>query len=114
MTAELLDKLAEHGVSGVLLAIAIAVIYSLYKEQKRSEHAHSEELKTVQAARTAEVEAVQKLRIEDARVYQNQILDLAKSCVAAITSSIAATNAEEKAVGELKRTIENLIDNLRV
>lgn len=102
MTESIATKLAENGILGILLVASCIVIYQLYNELKKS-----------QAGRAAEVEAVQKLRIEDARAHNQQIVELTKTCVEAVTSNVGASQGQKEALGALRDVFEEYVKSRR-
>lgn len=102
MTETLLGKLAEHGITGILLVICFIVIYYLYGQLSEANRRSSEA-----------IEEVQKLRIEDQKAWQAQYVELIKACTAAIVSGSAAASAGKEAMTELRDTFKDLSDEIR-
>jgi hypothetical protein len=102
MAEKLIDKLAEHGITGLLLAVALFVIYKLYSALER------ERRKTADALETA-----QKERLEDQKAHTLQLVDLTKTAVSAIGSGTNAAAATKESLGEVRATMRDFNDTLR-
>lgn len=110
---KIVDKLLEHGITGALLVVAGVVIYKLYNALETARKERTTEVEAIQKSRATEVEAIQKLRVEDAKAYQVQLVDLIKTCTAAITSSTAAQVAQKEGLSEIRDSFEKTVDELR-
>lgn len=109
LTESLLEKLTEHGIAGILLAIAILAIWHLNKQLE----ARSKLIEAAQKAHLDSVQEVQKLRVEDQKAHQTQLVDLIKNCTIAITSGGNAAAAEKEALGELRESLEKFVEETR-
>lgn len=99
MGEAILTKLAEHGVLGLLLAASGFVIYKLYGALEES-----------RKGRTSEVEAVQKARIDDQKAHNAQLVDMIRTCTAAIAGSSNAADSTKEALGEIRSLLEKALD----
>lgn len=91
MTDQLAGRLAEHGILGLLLVAACVVVYRLY----------------------GQLDATQRARLDDAKAYQAQLVDLIRTVTAALTSANAAAEATKEALGEVRETFDKLADEVR-
>ena len=114
MLAEpIVDKIAEHGLAGLLLALTIIVIYVLNKQLNTLQKEHAKESQLAQKAHLDAVQEVQRLRVEDQKLHQAQLVDLIKTCTLAISSSANAAAAEKEAVGELRESLDKFVEDSR-
>jgi hypothetical protein len=73
---ELISKLAEHGLLGLLLVGALYVIYSVNGSHSAERTARLEEVKSIKDQHRIEINALQALRLTDAQAYAAKILEL--------------------------------------
>lgn len=109
MADKILDKLAEHGVTGLLLALALWVIYKLYGALEKSRKGRADEVEAVQTARIED----QKARIQDHEKHQAQMLELVRQCVAAITSAVNAQEGSKESLGEVRDSFDKFTIEIR-
>lgn len=112
-TESLLEKLTEHGIAGILLALAILAMWHLNKQLDVAQKARATEVEASQKAHLAGIQEVQKLRVDDQKAYQTQLVDLIKNCTIAITSGSNAATAEKEAMGELRESLEKFVEETR-
>lgn len=95
-------SLASHGILGAICVILLGAILALYRE-----------LQKVSKDRTEQVEAIQRLRIDDAAKYQSTLLDMLKVATAAVTQSTASQEAMETALKELREAFDKFAERTR-
>lgn len=87
---------------GLLLVAAGFVIFKLYNALEESRR-----------GRTSEVEVVQNARIDDAKAVQAQLVELIKTCTAAIVGAGNAQGATKESIEQLHETLDKLLDEVR-
>lgn len=97
-----LSSLAQSGILGAICVIMMSVIVALYLE-----------LRKVSKDRTDQVEAIQKLRIDDAAKYQVTLLEMLRVATAAVTQSTASQEAMETALKELREAFDKFAERTR-
>lgn len=86
-----LSALLEHGVLGVLLAIALWYIYKLHNERNAVEEQHKRDLKEVQDKRT-----------EDAKLVVDKLLQINDKWNAALSDQLRMMETIEPTLKELR------------
>ncbi len=114
MIAEpLLDKLTEHGIAGIVIALLFVAVYLLNRQYNTAQKEHTKESQAAQKAHLDAVQEIQKLRVEDQKAHQTQLVDLIKACTIAITSGTSTAAAEKEALGEVRDSLEKLVEETR-
>ncbi len=97
MTAELIAKLLEYGVLGIICVLFGAVIRVLWNDNKALQRALLEVTTTLQ-----------NLRVEDSRATTAQMLRTNSECVAALTAASATLETHREAVMDHTRAFSQL------
>jgi hypothetical protein len=105
-------ELLKQGILGVLLVIAGFVIFFLYRSAEAERKKHAEALEVMHRKYVEDLAALQQARIEDHRSSQQLLLELTRTCVAAISSGANAATASKEALAEVRSTIKEHNDNL--
>jgi hypothetical protein len=120
MEAQTLVEILKLGPMGALLVIAGFVIRSLYNENSRIKDAlvtvqktYAEQQIAAQKTYTEGLDAAYKLRIEDAKAYQSQLITMVQSCTTVITSSTNAMTAQKEGLAELTQTFVEFAEESR-
>lgn len=113
MSPQLIGELVKQGLLGTLLAIALFVIYQLYRAREADRVRHAGVLEAANNARIAEAIAAQQKLAAQAQEYSEQLLELTRGSVAAITSSANAALAVKESVGEVRGALAEHTESLR-
>lgn len=113
MPTDLASKLAEHGITGLLLAIALYVILKLYQA---NEKAHVDRITDAKAFRE-EQKLLAAAHLEEQQVLAATHLEkstrMVEACTAAITAQVHVTDGYTKGLRELHETMEEYVDEAR-
>lgn len=104
-TAELLKQ----GILGVLLVLAGAVIYFLYRENKTERVSRAGDQKAYNEAWAV----LQAQRVADAQAVTAQLLKINQECVTVLTHNSSTLEASQESMGELKQAFRDLEQEVR-
>jgi hypothetical protein len=108
MAPDLLPKLAEHGTTGLLLAIALWVCWKLYGENKRLHEAalaQAAQCRAEIAAEQAKQAAVQERRVADAQAVQQAMIASTAETVASMNNLDASLEGNRLALVEVHKAL---------
>lgn len=114
------ERLASYGVLGILTVVFGVVIWYLWKEGTKERKELLGVLTTERAAHlasvaahTVTVERLQQLRIDDAKAYQAQLVELTKGATAALTNVAQLLEQNKETLIEVRDTMREVGDDIR-
>lgn len=113
MGADLLPRLAEHGLSGLVISIALWVIFQLYRSNEKS---HEDRLRDAAEFRTkleAVTTAYAAAQREMSEVHVAQLSELIRACTASITAQTHVTEDHRASLAELLDTFKEYVEIAR-
>lgn len=100
--ADAIGKLAEHGTLGLLLGVALWVIYKLYSTNQASN-----------AARVAAADSFLEKQERSSAASLEKATRMVEACTAAITAQTTVTVGHDKGLRELKELFEEYVEEVR-
>jgi len=114
------ERLASYGVLGILTIVFGVVIWYLWKEGTKERKELLATLTTERAAHlasvgshTVTVERLQQLRIDDAKAYQTQLVELTKGATTALTNVAQLLDQNKETLIEVRDTMREVGDDIR-
>jgi len=114
------ERLASYGVLGILTIVFGVVIWYLWKEGTKERKELLATLTTERAAHlasvgshTVTVERLQQLRIDDAKAYQTQLVELTKGAITALTNVAQLLDQNKETLIEVRDTMREVGDDIR-
>ena len=96
------ERLLQAGLLGVFVLVFGLVIYALWKDAKEE-----------RASFFAQLNDLQKARIDDTKAAQAQMLAVIQQCTQALVTAASTTEGQKEAVVELRHTLKEFGDELR-
>lgn len=118
------ERLFQYGILGILVIVFGWVIGYLYrewsKERKELLASRDEERRKYEEHRAHEhaaymqaIERLQQLRIDDAKSYQAQLVDLTKQATTSMTNIAQLLGQNKEALIEVRDTMREIGDDIR-